>query len=378
MGRGGTGSRCSAGLEQAGDDGQGDERSDQARDGLLTRSRSTRKRVGDRHRTDGHDGIDEMEDLARATAADEQAESARQRHDQREDEEHLEALGGNARGRAPPRTPGSLETPSSDLFSPSLVLSLYERLTHGVDVKGIARGQRRTNLAGTINPEEMAEVARQRGILAEICDFANAGSGDPEEPSAIKAYMVLSAMGYWRPLPDLNETVGRHMLRLFAVKRDYPVLGYLATSRSMLRWFDGKLRPGVTRFAELKRREVIPGTIDGTEDILTYLQLTTDAIGGLLGYIDLTKKQDAALAAALESEERLNYRQRSVLGRALSRPTTEFRIRAHQNAHHVVYQTARADLLDLEERGFLVREMHGKAFVFVPAPNLEQLLSHGG
>ena len=74
----------------------------------------------------------------------------------------------------------------------------------------------------------------------------------------------------------------------------------------------------------------------------------------------------------------LNYRQRSILSRALVKPETEFRIREHQTANKVVYQTARADLLDLEERGYLRRVIRGKAYVFVPAENLAERLSGNG
>ena len=259
-------------------------------------------------------------------------------------------------------------------FTPDFIRALYERLTHGVDVSEIARSPKKSNLAGGPNPDEMTAQARERGILGDICDFANGKTGDAAEPAAIKSYMILSAISYWKPLPGLNETVARHMLRLFAVKRDYPVLGYLSTSMTTLKWFDGTLRPGVSRFSSTRQRHGVPGSIDVTEDVLTHLQLTTAAVGGLLGHIARARKKDAVLQAALDSQERLNYRQRSVLDRALTHPEAEFRIRPHQTAHHVVYQTARTDLLELVECGYLVKETRGKAFVFVPSPNLHDLV----
>ena len=288
-------------------------------------------------------------------------------------------------GRAP-RTPAErlvlnsyqmlreLDSGTPEPFTPDLVRGLYERVTHGVDVSQIARGPRRSNLAGTLSPDQVRGHGQERDILQEICDYANGITGDPSEPSAIKSYLILSAMGYWRPLPDFNETVGRHMLRLFALRRDYPVLGYLSTSLTMTKWFDGSLRPGVVRFATLERRPVVAGSIDGTQDVLTHLQLTTAAIGGLIGYIARTKREDAALQVALDSQELLNYRQRSVLARALAKPDTEFRIRSHQTSHRVVYQTARTDLLTLVDHGYLRKETRGKAFVFVPTSDLPERL----
>ena len=269
---------------------------------------------------------------------------------------------------------GEVESQASERFTPDFARALYERLTYGVDMAQLARVPKKSNLEGSQTPSEMAEETRKRGILGDICDYANGKSGDPSEPAAIKGFMILSAMGYWQPLPDLNETVARHMLRLFTTSRDYPVLGYLSTSLTTLKWFEGSLRPGTTRFSSLERRPVVPGSIDGTEDILTHLQLTTAAVGGLLSYIARTSKQDVALQAALDNQDLLNYRQRSVLTRALASPNAEFRIRRHQTAHRVVYQTARADLLQLVELGYLRKETRGKAFVFVPAPNLHEVV----
>jgi len=39
-----------------------------------------------------------------------------------------------------------------------------------------------------------------------------------------------------------------------------------------------------------------------------------------------------------------------------------------------VYQTARTDLLDLAEKGLLVKRKLGRTFYFHPAPDLEEVL----
>ena len=60
-------------------------------------------------------------------------------------------------------------------------------------------------------------------------------------------------IGQWRLcsiygiIYDYAETVARHMLRLFATKRDYPVLGYLSAGLTTLKWIDGSLRPSQRR-----------------------------------------------------------------------------------------------------------------------------------
>ena len=99
------------------------------------------------------------------------------------------------------------------------------------------------------------------------------------------------------------------------------------------------------------------------------------ALDELLGSIEQSRQRDAELRSTLERSVALNYRQRSIIAGALSNPEAEFRIREHQTAHNVVYATARADLLDLVNRGYLRQEQRGRAFVFRAEPNLAERLS---
>lgn len=270
-----------------------------------------------------------------------------------------------------------LDALKDEPFSPDLVHRLYERLTRGVALDELERGPRKTNLAGSRNPDGLLDERGVAGRLQMICDYANRETGDPWEPAACCGYMVLSAMAYWHPLPDLNDTVGRHMMRLFAMKNGYPALAYIPTSLMMRQWFDGELKPGLVRFGTYRRRQVIPGEADGTADMLIHLELTTAAIKSLRDYIERKQAEEQELLGVLDSGERLNYRQREVLSRALVHPEAEFRISQHQRSHKVVYQTARTDLLDLTERGFLKMEQRGKAFVFLPAPDLQSRVRRG-
>lgn len=271
-----------------------------------------------------------------------------------------------------------LERHLDEPFTAELAYALYERLLRDVNVSELERGERKTNLAGTRNTEGLLDADSQRERLERICEYANLKTGDPDEPAACRGYMILSAMAYWHPLPDFNDTVGRFMMRLFALKRGFPALAYIPTSLMMQRWFDGELPAGTVRFDTYRRRQVLPSEIDGTADMLIYLELTSAAIAALRNYIDITLRQEAELLGRLDRGERLNYRQRSVLSRALVQPDAEFRIAEHQKTHKVVYQTARADLLDLVERGYLHMEQRGKAFVFVPVSDLQRRIAENG
>lgn len=285
------------------------------------------------------------------------------------------------RGRKVPRGDGErlalnvyemleeLDTWRPEPFTPELVQATYDRLVRGVDLRLVARQAERTLLRPAA-PGGSRVSAGAPPVLDAICDYANRTTGDPYEPAAIKAYMVMATTAYWKPLPELNSLVGRHLMRIYSVMRDYPVLACLPLSPITHRWLVGDLPPGTTRYTAVRQRPVVPGTADGTEEVLTYLQLTTAAVAELIGCVDTAKREEAILDAMVPGADGLNYRQRAVLATALTHPGTHFTIRPHQVAHGVVYQTARADLLDLAEKGYMRQQQHGKAFVFVAGERL--------
>jgi Fic family protein len=286
---------------------------------------------------------------------------------------------------------GELESLVGEDFSPELVGHLHERVIHGVDPGSLKRSGSRLRAVPSIFREIVKdhlppgiESARSRppdvaeDVLRQICDYANGTTGDPREPVAVKGYMVLASMGYWHPLPDFNATVARHMLRLLSVKSDFPVLGYLPTSVMLRRWSKGTLDPGTVRYETIEPGIPVEDGLDGTAEILVHLQLTAAAVNELRALIRSTKEEDEALGTTLRDAERFNYRQRDVLKQALRRPDTEFTLREHRLKHRTVYSTARADLIELTESGLLEKHVRGQAFVFTPAPDLRERLSHAG
>lgn len=72
------------------------------------------------------------------------------------------------------------------------------------------------------------------------------------------------------------------------------------------------------------------------------------------------------------AQAELNSRQLDVLHYALRHPEAEFSTRSHQRAQGLDSKTARADLLLLESRGFLVKRQIGRSFVFYPAEDLDR------
>jgi len=264
-----------------------------------------------------------------------------------------------------------LDALASERFTPELVRHVYDRVSYGVDLAKLKRGRARTDLGDDRNPDDSELTPEIKAeMLLKICVMANGDLGDPFAPIPAQAYNILASMSYWQPMPDLNHTVSLYLQRLFVVKKDYPVLGCLPTSSLTNRWFNGSLHPGVVRFRQITR---VSEQLDGTEDILTYLQLIVAAIDELNDVIAMAGKEDDALERALRTTN-LNYRQRAILTKALANPSREFRIRQQQAVHSVVYATARADLLELVDLGYIRKLKRGQTFVFMSSEDLESRL----
>ena len=104
------------------------------------------------------------------------------------------------------------------------------------------------------------------------------------------------------------------------------------------------------------------------------LHAVEQAIDELHKYMARKTAEDDQLKSRLKQDLTLNSRQRAVLGRALRDPSVQITIESHAASQVVAYATARADLLWLASNGYLQKQRSGRRFVFVPAPNLREVV----
>ena len=267
-----------------------------------------------------------------------------------------------------------LDDVEGEPFSPELLTRLYRRLIDGVDMSGLERQPVRHGLTDRLEGSPVTPTTRA-GFTEQFCAYANGKTGDPAEPVVIRAHELLNLASFRKLSPDFNGIIGRCVFRLFVTRQDYPVLADLPISTLYQSWAEGHMQSSVVRFSskEIARLESY-NVSDFTPDVLTYLQITVVALDDLLSSIQRTRRRDAEVRSTLEHDVKLNYRQRSVIAHALADPDAEFRIREHRTAYNVAYATARADLLGLVALGYLHQEQRGKAFVFLPEPDLAKRL----
>ena len=92
-------------------------------------------------------------------------------------------------------------------------------------------------------------------------------------------------------------------------------------------------------------------------------------------YIERKTAALHAIETRLRGVTVLNHRQQALIVHALRHPQQRYTFKSHQMSHNVVYQTARTDLLDLQQRGLLASRKVGRTWHFKPVPDLEARLA---
>lgn len=260
-------------------------------------------------------------------------------------------------------------------FSRELFTHMRDLLLDGVDPEGLGS---EPPLQGILARTEDQDAERQRRFAGRQMDliaaYLNRESSDPDDLPVLQGQVMADAFRFYRPLGNVSSQVGRLSARLFALKNGLPVLGLLPISRAKVDWETGLINPPLVSLdsrmhVELNQRS----PRDVTPHQTLAAQLTLITLRDLESHIEAWERRDEEMREILRRDPALNHRQRSVLARALRDPEAEFRIRYHKTNHSIHYTTARRDLLELQEKGYLLMEQQGKAFVFLPGPGLDEL-----
>lgn len=260
-------------------------------------------------------------------------------------------------------------------FSRGLFQHLRAVLADGVDESELPRRNRELGTIAGLTAEPDGYTTRMADWQADaIASFLNDITADPDEVQVLQVLQTTDTFAFFRPVGPLSAMVGRLVARLFAIKKNIPMLGMLPICRAKIRWEKGLIAPPLVSFdrdmlATLRARDLHDNTAYHT----TAAQLALIELRDLEASIQAWELRDAEMRRILHADRLLNARQRSVLARALRDEDAEFYTRYHQTTHNIHYATARRDLIELHEKGYLNMELRGKAYVFTRGPKLEEL-----
>ncbi|RKX42158.1 MAG: Fic family protein [Verrucomicrobia bacterium] len=202
--------------------------------------------------------------------------------------------------------------------------------------------------------------------LEAMCDFANGKTPEYFVSPVVRAIILHFWLAYDHPFADGNGRCARALFYWSMLQHKYWLCEFISIS-SIIKKAPAKYGRA---FLHTETDEN-----DLTYFIIYHLEVIQKAIKELHKYIaEKTKSVRLTESILRQSSIRLNHRQISLLSHALRNPDAEYTIKAYQNTHDVVYQTARADLYYLEENGLLIKRRVGHSFSYFPAEQIDKKL----
>ncbi|WP_306320957.1 MULTISPECIES: Fic family protein [unclassified Streptomyces] len=202
--------------------------------------------------------------------------------------------------------------------------------------------------------------------MERLCAFANGELDDTFVPPVLRAITLHFMLGYDHPFADGNGRTARALFYWSMLNQGYWLTEFVAISP-------------IIKQAPARYARAYLYTEDDAGD-LTYfhihqLDVLRRSITRLHEYLARKSQETRDLQHRLtDPAMAFNHRQSALLGHVLKHPDADVTAQSHKTSHNVVYETARRDLTDLEERGLLVKHRIGKAFVWHAAPDLERRL----
>jgi hypothetical protein len=260
-----------------------------------------------------------------------------------------------------------------DYESQGFSLSLFDRVTMAL-LDGVDGDELKAQHARPHYQAGIADSDETKKLLSMLMRYAEHECGEKEDYPLLRGMLIADSLRFCRPFGELTSAISSVLMRLYYRSQGFDLLALLPLSRQTCGWMTGDLKyPGlvcdVNEYAETTRYS--------PDDLSIHQTLSAQMIAGLLDELTvrLQKERDQKrfVRDKLHGLTTLNNRQRSVLARAIRQPFAEFRIQYHRARHHIAYATARQDLLDLVDLGYLRIERQGKAFVFLPGTHLIEL-----
>ncbi len=202
-------------------------------------------------------------------------------------------------------------------------------------------------------------------VMEDFCDFVNDVSDKNFIHPIIKASILHFLIGYIHPFVDGNGRTARAIFYWFLISKNYWLIEYMSISRMI------KNSPG--QYSRSYLFTELDGN-DATYFINYQLKMMEKAFRSLEDYIALQIKKKNQLYD-FKKMAGINERQAYILKWISEVPNMTFTIKEIENRLSVVYQTARSDVLGLEDLGLLKKyKLDRKKFEFCRSDDFDSIL----
>lgn len=244
-------------------------------------------------------------------------------------------------------------------LTPELVLEIHRLVTEGTLEDPTAAGRYRhpheERVVGDdydqiVHIPPPAEELEER--MKAMCAFANAETPDYFIHPAVRAILLHFWLAYDHPFYDGNGRTARALFYWAMVRRGYWLFEFISISK-------------IIKKAPMKYSLSFLHTETDDNDLTYFLLAQTRvirlAIAELHAYIGRKTEEFRDAESHMKALDLFNHRQVELLLHAIKHPNHRYTFASHGKSHGIVYQTARADLLDLSERKMLDPQKKGSS-----------------
>ncbi len=269
-----------------------------------------------------------------------------------------------------------VKTKKGKPLTPALLLELQQIVTYTTLDDPEASGRFRVETDdihvvdhfGTIlhTPPSSAEIADR---VQKLCDFANGVGTQGFIHPVIRAIFAHFWLAYDHPFVDGNGRTARALFYWSMISQGYWLAEYIPISHF--------IKKAPVKYGRAFLYTETDGN-DATYFMLNQLGLIVRAIESLHEYLSKKVQEWQKLQSVVQQSDSLrgmlNHRQIALLNNLLKNPDAFYTVESHKRAHHISYQTARTDLLEMERLELLSVTKQGKAMVFWPKPNISKYI----
>lgn len=190
--------------------------------------------------------------------------------------------------------------------------------------------------------------------LQKLYEFANHDSEEEYIHPVLKAIFIHFWIGYLHPFTDGNGRTARVLFYWYLIKKDYWLFKYITTSKT--------IKASKKSYGEAYVLAEQKDELDLGYFVQYILRTTLLSIDDFKTYLKRKVQEEKAILEELSRND-LNERQVDILN-YLNKGYNSIDIDLYRKRYYLVYETARRDLSELEDKNLLKKRKSGRKFVF--------------
>ncbi|MEU0792855.1 Fic family protein [Amycolatopsis sp. NPDC005961] len=203
--------------------------------------------------------------------------------------------------------------------------------------------------------------------IQELCDFANGAETGAYLPPVLRAITVHFMIGYIHPFEDGNGRTARTLFYWSMLNQGYWLTEYLTVSRIL------KKAPSKYGRSYLLTEH---DRNDLTYFYIYQLGVIERSIKALHEHLARKMDEVREIARSITAmNKHFNHRQLALLQNAVENKAQMYTVQSHSHSHRASPETARKDLMGLEDAGLLIKTKSGRANAWMPASDIVERLN---